>query len=251
MIIGARDIHEGKIMKRITAIIGSPVKTQSNTAALTEEFLKLVKSLDNTVEYEIIILGNKQINMCLGCWACTEKGYCIQKDDLNGIQEKLLSSDLIILGSPVYVHTVTAQMKAFADRIFVWYHICRLIGKPAITSVTTAKSGTRPTEKYLNMLLYLLGTVPVGHLRGTGYRPGELQNRDKIREQYRKLAEKTVRILNGRKKIRPGIMNHVYFTAMKMKAKYGKGQLSYEYGYWQDKGWFKKSFRQAAATDSV
>jgi multimeric flavodoxin WrbA len=231
-------------MKKIFAIIGSPVKTKSNTAAMVRLFLEIVKEIDNSIEYEVIVLGNKTINMCRGCWACTEKGYCIQKDDLNEIQDKMIACDLLILGSPVYVHSVSAQLKAFIDRVFIWYHLMKLMGKPAISAVTTARTGRKPTEKYLKLVLYALGAVPIGSLRGIGFKPGELQNREELQAKCRKLAIKTVKILNGKKALKPQLMNSFFFWGMKMKAKYGKSYLKYEHNYWKEKGWFNKAYSQ-------
>ncbi|MDD5258843.1 MAG: flavodoxin family protein [bacterium] len=233
-------------MKKITAIIGSPIKERSNTGTLVKDFLEMVKSFDNTIQYEVIILGEKNVAMCKGCWSCTQKGSCVIIDDLQELQEKLLTSDLIILGSPVYVQHVSAQFKAFTDRLFIWFHTLRLIGKPALTAITTSRTGIRPTEKYLNMILFLLGTIPIGHLRGIAYRPGEFPQRDQIKRKYKKLARKTALILSGQEKVRPKVLNRYYFWGMKMKAKHGGSQLPFENEYWKKKGWFNKSFCQAA-----
>ncbi len=232
-------------MKKITAIIGSPIKNKSNTATLTRDFLESVKKYCNELEYEIIVLGNKNISMCKGCWICTQKGSCNITDDLKELQDKLLASDLIILGSPVYVENVSAQFKAFADRMFIWFHTMRLIGKPSLTAVTTAKVGIKKVEKYLNEILYLLGTIPIGHLRGIAYRPGEFPERNKIKEKYLRLAKKTALILKGQRKIKPKILNKYYFWGMKMKAKYGASWLPFEEEYWKNKDWFDKTFSQA------
>ncbi|MBN1648891.1 MAG: flavodoxin family protein [Spirochaetales bacterium] len=232
-------------MKKITAIIGSPLKTRSNTAEMTRLFLQKVQELDESIEYEIIVLGNNSVKMCTGCWACTEKGYCVQNDDLQAIQNKLLESDMLILGSPVYVHAATAQFKAFCDRIFIWFHTMKLLGKPVITAVTTAGSGTRPVEKYLNMICCLLGTIQLGHLRGIGYKPGQLQEKESIQQKYRTLAAKTVSVLNGKKTLKPSFMNKLYFWSMRMKAIHAKEVLVYEYNYWKQKNWLDKSYVQA------
>jgi multimeric flavodoxin WrbA len=232
-------------MKKITAIIGSPLsENKSNTAALTRLFCELIKEKDDSIEYEIISLGNKKVNMCKGCWVCTSTGDCILKDDISFLKEKLQKSDLIILGSPVYVHSVSAQFKAFADRIFIWYHLMKLIGKPAITAVTTAKTGRKPTEKYLNFILCALGAIPIGHIGGIGFKPCELQNKEKLQKEYENLANKTLKILKGKKKIKPTLLNKLIFWGIKMKAKYGKKYLPFEHNYWQEKGWFNKSYIQ-------
>lgn len=231
-------------MKKITAIIGSPIKTKSNTATLTSDFLESVKKYYNELDYEIIVLGTRNISMCQGCWVCTQKGECYIPDDLKELQDKLLASDLIILGSPVYVENVSAQFKAFADRMFIWFHTLRLIGKPSLTSVTTAKVGMKKVEKYLNEILYLLGTIPIGHLRGIAYKPGEFPDRSRIKEKYQRLAKKTALILSGEREIRPKILNKYYFWGMKMKAKHGAVWLPFEAVYWKQQDWFDKTFSQ-------
>jgi len=238
-------------MKKITAIIGSPLSEEkSNTAALTKIFCDLIKEKDDSIEYEIISLGNKKIAMCKGCWGCTSKGECIIKDDITDLKEKLQNSDLVILGSPVYVHSVSAQFKAFADRIFIWYHLMKLIGKPVITAVTTARTGRKPTEKYLKFIACALGAIPIGHLRGIGFKPNTLQNIEMLKQKYEKLAVKTIEILNGKKKIKPTSLNKLIFWGIKMKAKYGKKYLLFEHNYWKEHGWFDKSYKKIMNTGS-
>jgi len=47
-----------------------------------------------------------------------KKGYCVGvKDDLNSIVDKIFLADALILSCPVYIGDVTAQMKAFMDRL--------------------------------------------------------------------------------------------------------------------------------------
>lgn len=237
------------MMKKITAIIGSPHSKSSNTCQLTHDFLEMVQEFDRSITYEVISLGNQKVGVCKGCWACTRQGVCVVQDDLHTLHAKLLDSDLIILGTPVYVEQVSAQLKMFIDRSFIWLHTLRLIGKPALTVLTTGGSGSGPTEKYLNEVLYCLGAIPVGHVRGLGYEPGNLPNREKYRRQYRKLAQKVADILNGKRALRPSLQNLWYFWGMKSKAKYGAQWLPYEHEYWQKSGWAKLSYSQALKLD--
>lgn len=232
-------------MKKVIAVIGSPNNQKSNTVTMTRDFLELVKEYNREVEYEIISLGDKDIQMCRGCWGCTISGKCVIKDDMEEIRQKILECDFLILGSPVYVHQISAQMKVFFDRIFVWVHTVKLIGKPALTSVTTGGSGRRPTEKYLTSMMTVLGSMVVGHLRGIGYKPGHFPNRERCKQKHRKLAKKVADILGNRKKVKPTWKNSFYFWAMKSKAKYGGEQLRFENNYWREKGWLDLSYRQA------
>jgi multimeric flavodoxin WrbA len=232
-------------MKKILAIIGSPNGSKSNTRTMTLDFLEMVKTYNPDVEYEIMMLEGKNLHFCKGCWGCTKTGLCVIKDDLQEIQEKMLASDLLIFGSPVYVQHISAQMKVLFDRIYVWLHTVKLIGKPAITAITTAYSGRRPTEKYLDDMMTCMGTIIVGHLRGLAYTPGHFPKREHYREKHRKLAKKAVAILNGQQSLKPSLKNAWFFYGMKQKAKYGKSELPYEYSYWQEKGWFRLSYKQA------
>jgi multimeric flavodoxin WrbA len=232
-------------MKTITAIIGSPHTRGSNTFCMVKDFLETVHSLDESIQYEIISLGSRPVGLCKGCWGCTKVGECVMQDGLQDIQSRLLASDLVILGSPVYVEHVSAQMKAFVDRSFIWLHTFRLLGKPALTAVTTGGSGMSPTEKYLNEVLYLLGTIPIGHLRGIAYQAGNFPTREKVKAKYISLAERTVAVLNRKKPLRPSFWNRWYFWGMKSKLRYGGDMLAFENRYWQERGWVKLSYDAA------
>lgn len=230
-------------MKTITAVIGSPRGEKSTTRVLTQNFLDLVREYDPGVAYEIVMLDGG-VGYCRGCMACTKTGECVVPDQLQNIEAKLKASDMIMLGSPVYVHGVSAQMKTFADRIFVYLHTLRFLGKPSLWVVTTAGSGISSTRKFLKLVLYLLGTIPIGGLEANEYFQREYVSMDFCRKRYGKLAKKTAEILNGQK-LTPRLMNQYYFWAMKSKAKYGAEWLPYEHKYWTEKGWFGLSYGKA------
>ena len=52
------------------------------------------------------------IHPCIGCVACGYEGPCVQKDDVEGIKEKLLSSDMVVFATPLYYYGMSAQLKA-------------------------------------------------------------------------------------------------------------------------------------------
>ena len=51
-------------MKKILAIIGSPNGEKSNTRAMTLDFLEMIKESCSRVEYEILMLGEKNLQFC-------------------------------------------------------------------------------------------------------------------------------------------------------------------------------------------
>jgi len=66
---------------------------------------------------EIIRLADCQFAHCTACWSCREAGRCVFNDDMTAkIVPRLLASDAVVLGSPIFFNNVTADMKAFMDR---------------------------------------------------------------------------------------------------------------------------------------
>ena len=238
-------------MKKVIAIIGSPNHEKSNTVTMTKDYLEMVKGFYSEVEYEVISLGDELIKPCHGCWACMKVGECVHKDDgLQEIAQKMLDSDLLIIGSPVYVQQISAQTKALIDRLFIWIHLSRLIGKPTLTAITTAAEGMKLTEWYLVGVMTMLGCIMVGHLRGYGLQPGFFVGRERCRKKYKSLAKNVADILRGDRRLKPGLLNTFCFWMMKHHnnrsyEKEGPDYYVFERQYWADKGWTHISYKEA------
>jgi multimeric flavodoxin WrbA/putative sterol carrier protein len=101
---------------KILAINGSPRGKKSNTDRILQPFLEGAREAG--AETETVYLKGKKINYCLGCFTCWSKtpGVCVHQDDMPALLEKLRQADITVYATPLYVFTVTAQMKAFMDR---------------------------------------------------------------------------------------------------------------------------------------
>ncbi len=102
---------------KILAINGSPRGKKSNTDRILQPFLEGAR--ETGAETETVYLKDKKINYCIGCFTCwTETpGVCIHKnDDMPALLEKLIEADVVVYATPLYVFTVSAQMKTFMDR---------------------------------------------------------------------------------------------------------------------------------------
>jgi multimeric flavodoxin WrbA len=104
---------------KVTAINGSP-RAGSNTGAAIEIILcELRRELQKeSIETEIITVGNKPLRGCVACGKCYDAGSCAIDDGAVKIIEKMRESDGIIIGSPVYYAGINGTLKAFLDRAF-------------------------------------------------------------------------------------------------------------------------------------
>ncbi len=203
---------------KILTILGSPHNGRSNTKALVNGFVEDLENEGLELDHEIISLGRKKVEPCKGCWNCTFERPCRIKDDLEEIKIKMIECDMLILASPVYTNQVTAQMKAFFDRLFTWCHIFPLLGKYGLSVVTTGNDGHKETAAFLEKMLATYGTFSFGSIKSIGgFTPGFFPWREHSRSKYKKMAKKVAgTILKGKLPARRRIQRKM-FRAMKLK----------------------------------
>lgn len=103
-------------MKKIVILNGSPRKN-GKTASLVKAFTEGAKEAGNEVT-EFYIDG-MNIASCKACEACSHNGgYCVQKDDMEKINEAYIDADVIVFASPMYWGYITGQLKAVVDRLY-------------------------------------------------------------------------------------------------------------------------------------
>ncbi len=98
----------------LLALNGSPVP-ESSTEILLEEFCCGAKAAGFAVEW--VDLNKQKIMPCQSCGESPELKLCFFDDDLTPIYEKFLASRLVVVGSPIYFDSVSAQVKLFIDRM--------------------------------------------------------------------------------------------------------------------------------------
>ena len=124
-----------KTTNKILGVIGSPRK-KGNTHILVSTILDGAKV--EGADTEIIFLNDLDIRECDGCYSCWKGRHCSKKDDMNVIYPKIIQSDIIIFGTPVYWYGPTALMKCFIDR-FVYFNCpenrSKIRGKAAVLAI--------------------------------------------------------------------------------------------------------------------
>ena len=108
---------------KVMAFNGSPRK-KWNTATLLKKALEGAAS--RGAETELIHLYDLNYKGCISCFACKTKGgksygRCAVKDDLKPIFKKIEKADALIFGSPIYLGTVSGEMKSFMERLLFPY----------------------------------------------------------------------------------------------------------------------------------
>ena len=105
---------------KIIGINCSPRKDQTTQKSL-EICLGAISKESNGIKTEMIELANLTINGCSGCGYCRKQLECKQEDDFNSLIPILSDKEVagIIIGTPVYLGTMTSQCKAFLDRTVV------------------------------------------------------------------------------------------------------------------------------------
>ena len=101
---------------RILILNGSPKRGQSDTMHITRAFIEGMQEAGDQ-EVTTVHVVDKHIEYCTGCFSCMRNGgNCIHDDDMRGILEQILNSDLLIFNYPLYCYGMPAPLKALIDR---------------------------------------------------------------------------------------------------------------------------------------
>jgi multimeric flavodoxin WrbA len=170
---------------QVLGIVGSP-RISGNTETLVDEILSGAEEAGASIEK--VILNKLEIKPCQACNSCYKTGKCAQEDDMEGLLDTMLGSDLWILGTPVYWWGPTAQFKAFLDR---WYHPKHqeFKGKKAIIVVPLGGGHERYARHTIGLLedvLSYLSIELVDTVLAPGYnRRGEVKNNSDLLKKAR------------------------------------------------------------------
>lgn len=101
---------------KILAINGSG-RGRGNTSELLET---IGSAMPINVDYDLIHLRDYDFGGCIGCEGCATSNQCVIKDDMQKLYPLIEASDAIVLGSPTYFYNISAKMKAFIERMYVY-----------------------------------------------------------------------------------------------------------------------------------
>lgn len=126
---------------KILGISCSPRKEQTTYAAL-DVCLTSARSIDSSIDTQLIELAGLDIRPCVACGGCKKTLACTIKDDFSSLIPVLSDKEVggMIIGTPVYFGSMTAQCKAFLDRCVMfrrngWIFQDRVAGVLAVGGV--------------------------------------------------------------------------------------------------------------------
>jgi len=106
----------------ILVITGSP-KKDGNTAALVEWFAGAARSSGAVVEIINAATLDVKVNGCQSCRACQKRAeyVCVFNDGVKLALDKMMAAGAIVMATPLYFFSASAQIKQVFDRMFSLY----------------------------------------------------------------------------------------------------------------------------------
>ena len=170
--------------KNVLILSGSPRKN-GNSDTLCDQFMKGAQEAGHQVEK--IRVAEKKIGFCRGCYACRDTGKCAIQDDMEGVLQKIIDADVLVLASPVYFYSIDAQLKALIDRTVArWQEV----KDKEFYYIMTAAEDTDTVmdctlECFRGFAACLDGAKEMGVIQGKGvYEAGEIKGTRYMQEAY-------------------------------------------------------------------
>ena len=103
---------------KLLVISGSPTPQSSTDLLLQAASDALVEALRPThhAEVSFIKLNDLQFIPCQSCGKAPHEEWCVFHDDVSPVLDQLADCDCLLVGSPIYFDSVSAQLKLLMDR---------------------------------------------------------------------------------------------------------------------------------------
>jgi multimeric flavodoxin WrbA len=182
-------------MQKVTILIGSPRKNGS-TGILAGEAERGLK--EQGISTETLFLNDLKIKGCQACYYCKKNDVaeCAVKDDMQKIHRLIQESDGLIVASPIYFSGVTAQTKAWLDRMFPYIGMNLSPKLPKSKKVSFIFTQNQPDETLfkggIESFMYAVGlsgmTVKDHMIAGdldAGFKPTVTERKELLDKAYR------------------------------------------------------------------
>jgi len=220
---------------RIASVIGSPHGMEGMTGQLLQPLLTAAREAG--AEVTALSLADLQVQPCRACDCCHRIGTCRQDDDFEQVRGAIEAADGLVLASPNYIFSVSAQMKALLDRCCGPLHLQAFEGKYGAAVVTSGGPGSVQVEKYLLRFLRNLGMWTVGSIGAEGRQFADPSAREPVFEASGRLGTRLADSIYRKAKFPDQESDRRdFYDRMKMLVTMRREEWPYEYEYWRKKG---------------
>jgi len=218
---------------KLVSVLGSPHGTKGTTGQLLAAVLAGAETAGATLT--IFRLDQTPVEPCRACDVCHRTGTCPLTDGFEEMKQAMLAADGLILASPNYILSVTAQMKAFIDRCSPLLHCQTLAGKYG-AAVVTAGSGCEEVERYLAHFLNLLGCYCTGTTGSDAHLLLNPATRDERLAAAETLGRNLVKAIEAKQTFPEQDETRLSFAEhMRNLVTMRKDDWGYEYQQWQER----------------
>ncbi len=182
--------------KKIVIVFGSPRK-EGNSTTLAKQVAAGAQA--NGAKVETFYLHDMDISPCTACNTCQKdtSADCAIDDTMRSLYPKLRSADALVISSPIYWFTVSAQTKLFMDRcyalggpdgnalrgkqigILLTYAGPDSFSSGAVNALRTFQDGFKYIESEIAGMLY-----------GSACKAGEIRNNKELMQKAYELGKK-------------------------------------------------------------
>jgi len=228
---------------KFLAINGSP--RIGNTDQVVKYFIKSLKEYTD-FEFEEIYLKDYPLDFCKGCHNCifTDEKKCPQYKQVKYIEDRMMSSDCLILSSPGYMFSVTGLMKNFLDHVAYNCHRPKYFGKKFILISASTKFIIKHVFLPMETLAAAAGFKLISKLN-IEMPPFPLN--EKVMNKNREIIKKEAynvfkKIRNKEKIIKPDFGSTVIFYIFRTFCRMFPGIMAADYKYFKEKkAWDKET----------
>ncbi len=105
--------------RKLMVVMASP-RPKGNSSVLAAEAAR--GAAEAGAEVRTVRLADLSFSPCRACDACrkTNAKGCVHNDDVKALRGAIKASDALLIASPVYWFTMSAQAKLFMDRLYVF-----------------------------------------------------------------------------------------------------------------------------------
>lgn len=172
---------------KLLSVCGSPRK--GNTEWMLTELNRLCEK--HGIATELVLLRKADIKPCTGCLTCEKgglerKGICKIKDDMSGLLPRMLESDIIVFGTPVYFEMLSGMLKSFMDRTCpIW---TKLRGK-GCAGIAVAEEGIGKAVENMQTYASLCSMKWIGSATALAKTPHQASGDSAIAAEIERLAK--------------------------------------------------------------